>query len=93
MEIVIIFYLSLLLTVFITPVFIDYFSRHKITEFSEGRRTSLRAVPRIGGIVIYLVATLNILGFNSDLSHIRFFLIGSILLLLVGIFDDISEVT
>lgn len=93
MEVIIIFYFSLLLTVFFTPVFINYFSRHKITDFSEGRRTNSSTVPRIGGIVIYLITILSIIGFNSDLNEIRFFIIGSILLLLVGVFDDISEVT
>jgi len=93
MHLVIIFYLSLLLTVFITPLFIEYFSKHKIMDFPGGRRINKYAVPRMGGIVIYLIAALSILGFCANLDELRFFIIGSILLLLVGIIDDITEVS
>jgi UDP-GlcNAc:undecaprenyl-phosphate GlcNAc-1-phosphate transferase len=93
MHLIIIFYFSLLLTVFTTPLFIEYFSRNKVMDFPGNRRINTYAVPRMGGLVIYLTAIFSIFGFCSNLNELRFFIIGSILLLLVGIIDDITEVT
>ncbi|MGE5798413.1 MAG: glycosyltransferase family 4 protein [Ignavibacteria bacterium] len=93
MELIIIFYLSLLLTVFSTPVLIDYFSRHKIVDFPGEHRINTYAVPRMGGTVIYLTAIISIVGFFNDLTDLRFFILGSLSLLLLGIFDDIRDVS
>jgi UDP-GlcNAc:undecaprenyl-phosphate/decaprenyl-phosphate GlcNAc-1-phosphate transferase len=93
MDLIIIFYLSLLLTVFSTPVFIDYFSKNQIMDFPGERRINTYAVPRMGGIVIYLTAIISIIGFFNDLTQLRFFILGSLSLLLLGIFDDIKDVS
>jgi UDP-GlcNAc:undecaprenyl-phosphate GlcNAc-1-phosphate transferase len=47
----------------------------------------------MGGVVIYLTVIVSIISFFNDLSGLRFFLLGSLALLLVGIFDDIKKIS
>jgi len=62
-------------------------------DFPGERRINSYAVPRMGGIVIYISALISIIGFFNDLTELRFFILGSLSLLLVGIFDDIKDVS
>ena len=92
MELLIIFYLSLLLTLFFTPFFINYLTKHEIIDLPGGRRINTYAVPRMGGLIIYVISILSIIIFYGALSRVKYFIIGSALLLAVGVFDDIKEV-
>jgi UDP-GlcNAc:undecaprenyl-phosphate GlcNAc-1-phosphate transferase len=91
MYLLIIFFISLLLTVFFTPFFIEYFTKRKIIDLPCERRINTSAIPRMGGIIIYLNTILCIISFYGNLNEIRFFILGSALLLIVGIIDDIKQ--
>ena len=92
MDLLIIFYISLLLTLFFTPFFIEYLTKHEIIDLPGGRRINTYAVPRMGGLVIYLTSILSIVAFYGNLDEVKYFILGSVLLLLVGVFDDVREV-
>ena len=91
MYLLIIFYISLLTTLFSTPFFIDFFTKHKIIDLPGGRRINTYAVPRMGGVVIYLTSILSIIIFYGNLEEIKYFIFGSTLILAVGAIDDIKD--
>ncbi len=92
MYLLIIFYINLLSTLFFTPFFIDYVTKHNIIDFPGGRRINTYAVPRMGGLVIYFASIISIVVFHGNLNEIKFFIAGSVLLLVVGVVDDIKQV-
>ena len=93
MHLIITFYLTFLFTIYFIPFFIEFLKEHKILDSPGGRRINSTAIPRMGGAVIYTVTILCVIGFYHNLSEIRFLIIGSALLLLIGILDDFEGVT
>lgn len=93
MHLLIIFYISLLVTLLFTPFFIEYFTFRKIIDLPEGRRINTQAVPRMGGVLIYFTLILSVICFYGELDEIKFFILGSVLILIVGVIDDIKEIT
>jgi len=92
MYLLIIFFFSLLATLFSTPFLINYFTKHKIIDLPGGRRINTQAIPRMGGIVLYITSLLSIISFYGKLYEIKYFIFGSAFLLIVGVIDDIKEV-
>ncbi len=92
MYLLIIFCFSLFATLFSTPFLINYFTKHKIIDLPGGRRINTHAVPRMGGIVLYITSLLSIITFYGKLNEIKYFIFGSAFLLVVGVIDDIKEV-
>ena len=92
MYLLVLFYANLILTLLFTPFFIIYFTRHKILDIPGGRRINTYAVPRMGGVVVYLTSILSILIFYGNLDEIKFFILGSAIILFLGTIDDIRGV-
>lgn len=93
MTYLVVFFTSLLLTIFFTPYLISFFTRVKIVDMpGEERRINENIVPRMGGLVIYFMAMISIISFFGDLNSIRFFVISSLIIVSVGIVDDIIGV-
>lgn len=90
MTYIVVFFTSLLLTIFFTPYLISFFTKVKIVDIpGEERRINDHIVPRMGGLVIYFMAMISIISFFGDLNSIRFFVISSLVIVTVGIVDDI----
>ena len=71
MAYLVVFFSSLLLTIFFTPYLIDFFTREQIVDRpGEERRINENIVPRMGGIIIYFMAMISIISFYNDLKHI-----------------------
>ncbi len=93
MTYLVVFFTSLLLTIFFTPYLISFFTKVKIVDMpGEERRINEYIVPRMGGLVVYFMAMISILSFYGDLNSIRFFVLASLLIVSVGIVDDILGV-
>jgi UDP-GlcNAc:undecaprenyl-phosphate GlcNAc-1-phosphate transferase len=89
----IIFFSSLVLTLFLTPLIIDFFTRIKVVDMPGGvRRINHSAIPRMGGVLIYFIVMISVVSFYSDLNSIRLFLFASLMLVLLGMTDDIFGV-
>ena len=94
MTLLVVFFTSLLLTIFFTPYLINFFTKVKIVDLpGEERRINESIIPRMGGLVIYFMAMISIISFFGDLNSIRFFVIASLLIVSVGIVDDIIGVS
>jgi UDP-GlcNAc:undecaprenyl-phosphate GlcNAc-1-phosphate transferase len=57
-----------------------------------GRRIHLNATPRLGGIVLYSVTILMLFVFANDLTGFRPILLGSAVIFMCGIMDDIKGI-
>ncbi len=89
----IIFFTSLVLTIFFTPVMIDFFTRIKVVDIpGEPRRINKSIIPRMGGILIYFIVMVSTISFYGDLNSIRFFVIASAIIVLLGMTDDMIGV-
>ena len=88
MNYLLIFFTSLIFTIFFTPYFISYLKRSKVVDLPGNRRIHTTVVPRMGGLLIFLVASVMIISFNENLNSIRLVIISANLILLAGIFDD-----
>ncbi|MCX6149932.1 MAG: MraY family glycosyltransferase [Ignavibacteriales bacterium] len=89
MNFLLIFFTSLIFTIFFTPYFIAYLQKSKVVDLPGNRRIHTAIVPRMGGLLIFLVASVMILTFSENLNSIRLIIIAANIILLVGIFDDI----
>ena len=87
---VLIFFLSLTLTIFSLPYVISILTRLDIVDRPGGRKLHLNVVPRMGGITIFAVTIIVLFSFVPDLHMIRLVLLSSSLLLVCGMIDDKS---
>ncbi len=85
----VIFFTSLVLTIFFTPLMIDFFKRIKVVDIpGEPRRINTSIIPRMGGILIYFIVMVSTISFFGDLNSIRFFVVASGIIALLGMGDD-----
>ena len=89
----IIFFTSLLITIAATPYLINYLVRSNIVDKpGEERRINTVSIPRGGGIIIFIVTIIAIIGFYNDINFIRFFVPSAIMIATIGLADDILKV-
>ena len=90
---IVVFFTSLVLTLFFTPSLIDFITSIKVVDMpGDIRRVNTSPVPRMGGIIIYVVVLIMTISFYEDLDSIRFFILASGLIALLGIVDDMIGV-
>jgi UDP-GlcNAc:undecaprenyl-phosphate GlcNAc-1-phosphate transferase len=89
MEYILIFLVSFILTVVFTPLFSSYLKKLKLFDIPGGRHLHEKAIPRMGGFVVFIV-TLGVLNaFVDDFASIHLLVFSVIILLICGILDDI----
>jgi UDP-GlcNAc:undecaprenyl-phosphate GlcNAc-1-phosphate transferase len=90
MQYLIIFFATLVSTIFLTPYIIALFNRIKIVDLPDGKR-KLHSVPipRMGGLLIFLIFLTSVFVFYSDINSIRYYLFGTILIFALGAYDDL----
>lgn len=89
MNYLLIFFTSLIFTIFFTPYFIAYLQKTKVVDLPGNRRIHTAIVPRMGGLLIFLVVSVMMLTFSDNLNSIRLIIISANIILMIGIFDDI----
>lgn len=88
MNYLLIFFTSLIFTIFFTPYFIAYLKKSNVVDLPGKRRIHNEVIPRMGGLLIFMMASVMIISFYKDLNSIRLIIISANIILLVGIFDD-----
>ncbi|MGA7837785.1 MAG: MraY family glycosyltransferase [Ignavibacteriaceae bacterium] len=89
----IIFFSSLLITIAVTPYLINYLVKSNIVDKpGEERRINTVSIPRGGGIIIFFVTIIAIVGFYNDIGFIRFFIPSALMIAAIGLADDILKV-
>lgn len=89
MQYIIISFAALVVTVFITPYFIDLLNKIRVIDLpDEKRKIHTSPVPRLGGVIIFFVVVICLFIFYGDLNSIKYFLFGSLIIIAVGTYDD-----
>lgn len=90
MQYLIIFFTTLVGTIFITPPIIDLFNKIKIVDIPDGKRKlHSTPVPRMGGLLIFLIFLTSIFIFYGDINSIKYYLFGAIIIFSLGAYDDL----
>ena len=64
-----------------------------LVDSPNNRKHHKGEVPLIGGLAMFIAISLIMLAVNLPLSHLRAFFAGSIILILVGVLDDLHELS
>ncbi|QQS35695.1 MAG: undecaprenyl/decaprenyl-phosphate alpha-N-acetylglucosaminyl 1-phosphate transferase [Ignavibacteriales bacterium] len=88
MTYLLIFFSSLILTIFFTPYVISYFKKVKIVDNPGARKIHTEAIPRMGGIIIYFIVVISLFSYSSDLNSLRMVIFASTFIAICGIIDD-----
>lgn len=90
MQYIIISFTALVVTVFITPYFIDLLNKIKVIDLPDGvRKVHASPIPRLGGLIIFTVVATFLFIFYGDINSIKFFLFGGIVIISLGTYDDL----
>ena len=90
MQYIIISFAALVVTVFITPYFINLLNKVKIIDVPDGeRKVHTSPIPHLGGIIIFTVVFTFLFIFYGDINSVKFFLFGSIIIIALGTYDDL----
>lgn len=80
--------LSLLTTIMITPIVIYLAKKFRFVDIPEKRKIHQRIMPRLGGLSIFLGTAIGFIILKLYEYHIMYIVVGGIIILLLGIFDD-----
>lgn len=90
MQYLIIFFSTLVVTIVITPYFIQLFNKIKIVDIPDGiRKLHTTPVPRMGGLLLFSVFLTSIFVFYGDINSIKYYLFGAIIIFTLGAYDDL----
>jgi len=90
MQYIIISFAALVVTVFITPYFIELLNRVKVIDLPDGaRKIHTFPTPRMGGIIIFTIVIVFLFIFYADINSVKFLIFGGIIIIAVGTFDDL----
>ncbi|MCB0749935.1 MAG: hypothetical protein KDC52_00525 [Ignavibacteriae bacterium] len=89
MTYLLVFFTSLITTIFLTPFLIEFLRRTKIVDVPGGRKIHSGVVPRMGGLIIFLMVLIMLNAFVEDFESIKLILISATLLVFSGIIDDV----
>jgi UDP-GlcNAc:undecaprenyl-phosphate/decaprenyl-phosphate GlcNAc-1-phosphate transferase len=86
-----IFFSSLIITIFSTPYLISLFRRRNILDLPGARKIHVDSIPRMGGIVIYVVAVFILFSYAQNLNSIRLIFVSSAIVIFCGMMDDLRS--
>ncbi|MCU7496610.1 MAG: undecaprenyl/decaprenyl-phosphate alpha-N-acetylglucosaminyl 1-phosphate transferase [Ignavibacteria bacterium] len=89
MNLLFVFIICLVFTVFTTPFLIRYLTRIKVVDLPGNRRIHTAIIPRMGGLLVYLSAALSVVFLSDELDSIRLLMVSANIILMIGFFDDI----
>jgi len=65
----------------------------KLIDLPNERKNHSGEIPLVGGIAMFIAFVLTLLIYIPDLNHFRGFLIGSTIIIVVGVLDDYHEIS
>ncbi|HSD62945.1 MAG TPA: MraY family glycosyltransferase [Ignavibacteriaceae bacterium] len=85
---VLVFFISLIISIFSLPYVIRLLTKLDIVDRPDSRKIHTKPIPRMGGVVIFIITFLTLFCFMPDLNMLRLILISTTLLLICGMVDD-----
>lgn len=89
MTYLLIFFTSLITTIFLTPFLITFLKKTKIVDYPGGRKIHESVIPSMGGLIIYLIVLVMLNSFVEDFNSIKLIIISATILVFSGIVDDV----
>ncbi|MBK8944907.1 MAG: undecaprenyl/decaprenyl-phosphate alpha-N-acetylglucosaminyl 1-phosphate transferase [Ignavibacteriae bacterium] len=89
MTYLLVFFTSLITTIFLTPFLIDFLRKTKIVDVPGGRKIHTEVIPRMGGLIIFFMVLIMLNAFVDDFESIKLILISATILVFSGIVDDV----
>ncbi len=84
-----VFFISLISTLLLTPYLISYLRKINVVDIPGGRRINTKIVPRMGGLIIFLVVLVVLNTFSEDVNSISKLITAVSILMFCGIIDDV----
>ncbi len=89
MTYLLIFFTSLITTIFLTPYLITFLKNSKIVDYPGGRKIHTEVMPRMGGLIIFVVVLVMINAFVEDFNSVKLLIVSATILVFSGIIDDV----
>ena len=89
MTYLLIFITSLITTIFLTPFLISFLKKTKIVDNPDGNQTDPKAIPSMGGLIIYIIVLVMLNSFVEDFDTIKLILVSATILVFLGIVNDV----
>ncbi len=93
MKFLLIFFISLILTILITPYLIRLLRNKGHFDLPGDRKIHIDKTPRMGGVVLFVVLITLLLIFYADIIAIKYMIFGSIVIFICGILDDLYDLS
>lgn len=85
--------LCLVASILITPVIKKLSLRFNITDQPNYRKVHSKVMPRLGGLAVYISFLIGLLVFRPQDPHMIYLFIGSLIIIITGILDDIYDIS
>jgi len=85
------FIICLLASIILTPFVKKIALKYRITDKPNERKIHTAAMPRLGGLAIYISFIIGLVLFRPDDPNMIYMIIGSLIILATGILDDIFD--
>lgn len=82
------FFTGLIFTIFLTPYVINYLTRVKVLDEPGERKIHTSAVPRMGGLLIYIIVVVTFFAYSTNFYETKLIIFSSSIIILCGIWDD-----
>ena len=89
MTYLLIFFTSLIATIFLTPYLITFLKKSKIVDYPGGRKIHTEVMPRMGGLIIFVIVLVMINAFVEDFNSVKLLIVSATVLVFSGIIDDV----
>lgn len=89
---VVAFALSLLTTLFVTPLVRKLAFKIGATDQPNARKTHIKIMPRLGGLGIVIGTAVGLLILSPDIPELPYLILGGLVITVVGILDDLYTI-
>ncbi len=89
MTYLLVFFTSLIATIFLTPYLISFLKKTNIVDYPGGRKIHEEVMPRMGGLIIFLIVLVMLNAFTEDFNSIKLLIVSATVLIFSGIIDDV----
>lgn len=89
MTYLLIFFTSLIFTIFLTSLLISFLRKYNIVDRTGTRKNHSETMPSMGGIIIFLVVLVMINAFVEDFNSIKILIVSAAILIFSGIVEDV----
>lgn len=86
-------FLSLIISLLITPIFIKYIKKWNITDKPNQRKVHKNPIPTLGGLAIFTSFMIGLVILRPENTYHLFIVGGAVVILVMGIIDDLYDLS